>query len=163
VARRRRHRARVARPARRHAHRRLDASRQRAGARRRAPPRPAADRRRHARSSLPDRLERSRPAVATNRPSPAPRLAPAALSAGSAVGLVRVVAGAGWLVPAVLAATLPHLLFLWGDRRRWSPMVMLPVVLACGFGFAMIVTAPSTTFHGIPTAATFHAFGHNLG
>jgi transglutaminase-like putative cysteine protease len=101
--------------------------------------------------------------LATNRPSPAPRLALAGLSAASAIGLVRVFADAGWLVPAVLAAVLPHLLFMWSDRRRWSPMLMLPVVVACGIGFAMIVTAPSTTFHGIPTAATFGALRDNLG
>jgi transglutaminase-like putative cysteine protease len=101
--------------------------------------------------------------VAAQRPTTAPRVALAALSAASAIGLVRVFAGAGWIVPAVLAALLPHALFAWTDRRRWPPLVSLFGVLAAGVLFTMVVVEPTTTFGGFPTRATFQAFGHDMG
>jgi transglutaminase-like putative cysteine protease len=101
--------------------------------------------------------------VAAQRTTAAPRVALAALSAASAVGLVRVFAHTGWLVPAVLAAVLPHLLFRYGDRRRVAPPLALAAVMLLGTVFAMVVASPSTTFHGIPTIATLHAFSDNVG
>jgi hypothetical protein len=101
--------------------------------------------------------------VATQRQTTAPRIALAALSAAAAIGLVRVFADAAWLVPAVLAAVLPHALFAFADRRRWPAIPTLIGVVALGLAFTMIAVEPSTTFGGIPTGATFHAFGHDLG
>jgi transglutaminase-like putative cysteine protease len=76
---------------------------------------------------------------------------------------VRVFAHAGWLVPVVLAAVLPHALFAYADRRRWPPLAALFGAMALGTVFAMVVVDPSTTFHGLPTLATLHAFSDHIG
>lgn len=101
--------------------------------------------------------------MATHRATTAPRIALAALSVAASVGLVRVFAGAGWLVPGVLAAIAPHALFAWTERRRVLPPVALFGVVAVGILFTMVVVEPATTFNGLPTAATFHAFASDIG
>jgi transglutaminase-like putative cysteine protease len=101
--------------------------------------------------------------VATQRQTTAPRIALAALSAAAAIGLVRVFADAAWLVPAVIAALLPHALFAFADNRRWPSLPTLSGVVAFGALFTMVAVEPSTTFNGIPTTATFRAFGDDLG
>jgi transglutaminase-like putative cysteine protease len=101
--------------------------------------------------------------MAANRAPSAPRIALAALNAAAAIGLVRVFAGAAWLVPAVLAAVLPHALFALSDRRRWSPIAALIGICVIGTAFAMVVVDPHTTFFGLPTTATLHAFADHTG
>jgi hypothetical protein len=95
--------------------------------------------------------------VAAPRETTAPRIALAALSAAAAIGLVRVFADSGWLVPAVLAAVLPHAAFAYAERRRWGHPMTLFVVVAGGALFTMIVVEAHTTFFGIPSAATLRA------
>jgi transglutaminase-like putative cysteine protease len=101
--------------------------------------------------------------VATHRSPTAPRIALAALSAAAAIGLVRVFAGAGWLVPAVVAAIAPHALFALAERRRVSPPFALFATAVIGFAFTMVVVAPDTTAYGLPTLSTLRAFGDDLG
>jgi hypothetical protein len=74
-----------------------------------------------------------------------------------------VFAGAGWLVPGVIAAIAPHALFAWSEKRRILPPVALFGTVLLGFVFTMVVVEPATTFNGIPTFATFHAFGDDIG
>lgn len=94
---------------------------------------------------------------------PASGLALAALSAATALSLLRVFDGAGWLAAALGAAGAPHALSAWLARRR-SPSLALPALLAAGgVAYPMVVVEPGTTFHGIPTTATLAAFGRHLG
>ena len=80
--------------------------------------------------------------MAANRAPRAPRITLAALNAAAAIALVRVFAGAAWLIPAVLAALLPHALFAFSDRRRWSPFAALIGICVIGTVFAMVIVNP---------------------
>lgn len=90
-----------------------------------------------------------------------PTLALAAVSAGVALGMGRLVTGDRWVLPLLAAALLPHAL---GLATRTRTLVTQIGVWAAGLvGFVVWATVPTTTRIGLPTGETVRALGDRLG
>ncbi len=108
-------------------------------------------------------VERTNGAMGRQDSAQASGLALAALSAAAALPLLRVFSGASWLIAALGAALVPHVIAAWADRRdRPLPLPVALVSAVVGVAFCMVVVEPGTTFHGLPTASTFDAAARGL-
>jgi len=90
-----------------------------------------------------------------------PTLALAAVSAGVALGMGRLVTGDRWVLPLLAAALLPHALGLATRTRTLATQIG---VWAAGLvGFVVWATVPATTRIGIPTGESVRVLGDRLG
>ncbi len=83
-----------------------------------------------------------------------PELAGAALAAltfAAALACGRLLVGHGWVVPALIAACLPHVIGLLTRRRGWKPIATIAVSLGALLLFCAWRFAGDTTIAGIPT------------
>jgi transglutaminase-like putative cysteine protease len=83
-----------------------------------------------------------------------PILALAGLSAATALALTRVFVSGGWLLAALAAAVAPILLLWYALRRGWSTRRTVASVVGAGTLLLVWVTAPHTTWNGVPTVST---------
>jgi transglutaminase-like putative cysteine protease len=101
--------------------------------------------------------------MAAKRPTAFVGVTRAGLTASVALGLTTVFAGGGWLLPALAAAMLPHVLLAWADRRKLPALAAAAALVAGLFVFTLLVVEPHTTNHGIPTSETFRQYFDELG
>ncbi|HWS45824.1 MAG TPA: transglutaminaseTgpA domain-containing protein, partial [Acidimicrobiia bacterium] len=86
----------------------------------------------------------------------------ASLTAAAALSLVRVFPRGSWLVPVLVAACIPPLVFALGERRRWNVVVVVAVTAVAGAWLALVVDDPSATAAGLPTTSALSTLRHDL-
>jgi transglutaminase-like putative cysteine protease len=92
-----------------------------------------------------------------------PSLALAALSTAAALTLGRVFESGRFVLPAVAAVLLAHLLGFIARMRGWSLVDALSLSMSGLAIYLIWVLAPHTTLYGIPTADTFRVLADRLG
>ncbi|MFL6241528.1 MAG: transglutaminaseTgpA domain-containing protein, partial [Acidimicrobiia bacterium] len=90
-------------------------------------------------------------------------LALAALSIAAVLTLGRVFASGRFVLPAVGAVLLAHLLGFVARTRRWSLVDALSLSMSGLAVYLIWFQAPHTTLYGIPTADTFRVLADRLG
>jgi transglutaminase-like putative cysteine protease len=90
-------------------------------------------------------------------------LALAALSTAAVLTLGRVFQSGRFVLPAVAAVLLAHLLGFLARTRGWSLLDALSLSMTGLAAYLIWVLAPHTTLYGIPTADTFRVLADRLG
>src|SRR6202030_4210113 len=105
------------------------------------------------RTSLRPIVERGGAAVAANRQPSYVTVTRALLTGGAILALARVYSGVSWIVPLLLAASLPAAILAVGERRRWNLLASVGFAAVVGAWLSILVDDPGETLAGIPTAS----------
>ncbi len=100
--------------------------------------------------------------MAANRQPSYVTVTRALLTGGAILALARVYSGLSWIVPLLIAASLPAAILATGERRRWNLLATVGVAAAVGAWLSILVDDPGETFAGIPTAGAVATAGHDL-